>query len=130
MRGRQRTTCPEPTTTPVPHSTPLTPRQQGILDNDGISIFPLTEAANAKFEMFQSSPRFMNLDGKELLPRKAAEAESARQENQKTAWIATKQATQAHIANENAVTWVVYAELPATLQDKSTHIKETIVKHV
>ena len=95
-----------------------------------MTIFPCTEAAKKKFDQFQSSPRFMGLEGKELVPLKAAEAETARQVAQKNAWVATKMATQARMQNKNDVTWVIYSDLPSTLQDKAVHIKEAIVKHI
>ena len=95
-----------------------------------MTIYPCSEANSKKFQTFESSPKLLNLQGKELMDPKAAEALVARKVAEVKHWKAVKKAAQEKSEKKNSLTFPVYAALPPSVQDKNQLVKDGVKKHV
>ena len=101
-----------------------------MLEADGLTIYPCCEANAKKFTTFNTTPKIMDLQGKELLDPKAAKAHGLRKEAQNDQWQAMKNANKEKSEKKNEVTWTIYTMYPPSLQDKDQATKDTVAKHI
>ena len=100
------------------------------MEAEGITIYPCSEANAKKFQTYESSPKLLDLQGKELMDPKAAKAQTIRKEAEKSHWKAVKKANQERSEKKNQRTFTIYAQYPASVQDKNQLTKDGVAKHV
>ena len=95
-----------------------------------MTIYPCSVASSKKFKTFESTPKILDLQGKELMDPKAAEALAARKAAGVKHWQDVKKAAQEKSDVKNSLTFPMYALLPASAQDKNQLVKDGVKKHV
>ena len=100
------------------------------MEADGLTIYPCCEANAKNFTTFNTTPKIMDLQGKELLDPKAAKAHGLRKGAQNDQWQATKNVNKEKSEKKNEVTFTIYTMYPPSLQDKDQATKDGLQQTV